>query len=312
MMGKKVFFTELLLLSFAILAYNVFPAKSSDTEAIISITPETQTFYKPTFTVTVNVTNATNVYAWQIRINFNATILNCTGVYTPDDSIFKLEQLAGIHIDNDAGYLMMGYSRMGDVPGINGSDTLAVITFEIKATIEEGELPFNLTFDQNLTYLLNPALEEMPKTLVGGAYTYIKDTTPPTIISVTQSPSPDNVQEDQDVIVHVNVTDVVSGVKNVTLYYTTDSQTWSSISMMFNETSGLYEAKIDGRTAGAIVKYYITACDYAENVAETSQYTYTVIPEFTPMFLLTFMATALLLLVFALKVFRVKNPYQKH
>jgi hypothetical protein len=312
MIGKKVVFIELLLLSIAVLAYDVFPAKSSDTEAIISITPEAQTFYKPTFTVTVNVTNATNVYAWQIRINFNATILNCTEVYTPDDSIFKLEQLAGLYIDNDAGYLMTGYSRIGDVPGINGSDTLAVITFEIKATIEEGEsLPFDLSFHPTLTYLLTPNLEEMPITLVGGAYTYIKDTTPPTIISVTQSPSPDNVQEDQDVIVQVNVTDVTSGVKNVTLYYTTDSQMWGSISMMFNETSGLYEAKIDGRTAGAIVKYYITAYDYAENVAETSQYTYTVIPEFTPMFLLTFMATALLL-VFALKAFKVKNPYQKH
>jgi len=308
MMGKKVFFIELLLLSFAILAHNVFPAKSSDTEAIISITPETQTFYKPTFTVIVSVTNATNVYAWQIRIHFNATILNCTEVYTPDDSIFKLEQLAGIYIDNDAGYLMTGYSRMGDVPGINGSDILAVITFEIKAAIEEGEsIPFDLSFHPTLTYLLNPNLEEMPITLVGGAYTYIKDTTPPTIVSVTQSPPPDNVQEDQEVIVQVNVTDVTSGVKNVTLYYTTDGQTWGSKSMVFNETSELYEARIDGRTAGAIVKYYITAYDYAGNVAETSQYTYTVIPEFTHAFLLTFTATTLLL-VFALKAFKVKNP----
>lgn len=308
MKNKKLVSIALLVFVVLISTYSISLVLSLQ-NPIISITPETQTFYTTTFNVNSTVTNATNVYAWQVRVEFNSTILNCTYVKTPDDSIFKLEQLSGIYIDNDLGYVMTGYSRLGDVPGKNGSGVLTVITFKIKAIVEEGDsLPFNLTYHTTLTYLLNPDMEEMPVNLVGGQYTFINDTTPPTIGTPTQDPPKENVQENQDVKVSVNVTDTASGVKNVTLSYTTNNQTWNNLPMeLVNETFGLYEVNITGRPIGTFVKYNITAYDYAENRADKESYTYIVIPEFTlTALILMFMTITLVAVAISKRRFKVK------
>jgi len=134
--------------------------------------------------------------------------------------------------------------------------------------------------------------EEFPHKILTG----IKlDKTAPMIEIPFRMPEND-VEPDQEVKVLVNVTDFVSGVKIVALYYTNDT-IWRSVPMAFNTTSALWEAIIPGHVEGTQVKYRIEAYDNAENVAVEDDagqcYTYTVIPEFPSVTML------LLLLIFS-------------
>ena len=115
----------------------------------------------------------------------------------------------------------------------------------------------------------------------------------------------DNVTIGEEVSVSVNVTDMQSGIKNVTLLYVVNNGTlWTSIPMNENSSTGLYESTIPGQAYGTWVKYKIVAYDNAENQAvkegESVIYIYQVIPEFPSAIILllftfaTSMATVLL------------------
>ena len=149
----------------------------------------------------------------------------------------------------------------------------------------------------------NAGNEELPhKTLTG-----IKlDKTVPTIGTPSRIPEGD-VEPDQKVKVLVNVTDSLSGIKNVTLSYNlNDSAVWIDSPMTFNSTTGLYETAIQVQQAHTLVRYEITAYDNAGNhmVEDNSgqYYVYTVIPEFTStMILLLFMIATLAVTVYKRK-----------
>jgi len=131
----------------------------------------------------------------------------------------------------------------------------------------------------------------------------IYDDEPPEIGIPLRTPSGD-VLPDQEVTIAVNVTDILTGVKNVTLYYTIDDGAhWDSIEMNYNPSSGLYEATIPGQDFGTIVKFKIEAFDNRENWwtkdGEDVNFVYEVVPEFPsalilPLFMLfTLIAVAL-------------------
>jgi len=41
-----------------------------------------------TFIITVNLTNVDDLYSWQVVLNFNGSVLNCTDVWIPEDNVF--------------------------------------------------------------------------------------------------------------------------------------------------------------------------------------------------------------------------------
>lgn len=89
--------------------------------------------------------------------------------------------------------------------------------------------------------------------------------------TLTRAPAGD-VQSSQSVTVSVNVTDAVSGVKNVTLHYSVDNSTsWTTLPMNHNDSTGFYEAVIPGQQSGTWVRYRVTAYDYAGNNAVFDQ-----------------------------------------
>jgi hypothetical protein len=109
-----------------------------------------------------------------------------------------------------------------------------------------------------------------------------EDSNAPFIGTPSRMPEGD-VLPNQKVEVFVNVTDVESGVKNVTLYYNlNNSQTWIARSMSHNSTS--YNATILGQPEDTYVRFKIVAYDYAGNNVtkngETLHCTYQVVSEF--------------------------------
>ena len=127
------------------------------------------------------------------------------------------------------------------------------------------------------------------------------DKTVPNIEVPSREPARD-VQRLQPVKISVNVTDALSGVKNVTLSYTTnDGATWTNLPMNYNSSTKLYEATIPGQEVGTWVRYKIVAYDNAENPATldgTEPYCkYPVIPEFPSTLILPLLMTITLLAV---------------
>jgi len=149
----------------------------------------------------------------------------------------------------------------------------------------------------------NAGNEELPHKVLTGIRL---DKTYPAIETPSRTPE-DNVLPEQSVKVSVNVTDIRSGVKNVTLFYTiNDGATWTVIAMNYNSSTNLYEATIPAQPAGTWVKYKILAYDQAENNATldgTQPYcTYQVVSEFPAAIILTmFMILSMLAVVFAKK-----------
>ncbi len=95
----------------------------------------------------------------------------------------------------------------------------------------------------------------------------ISDTTPPTISTPTIQPA--SPGSGDKVIVSVNVTDTGSGVKNVSVTFTTDNWKSANTTLLgsYNITNHVATAQIPAQQFGGHVEYYILAFDNAGNRA---------------------------------------------
>ncbi|PVX25908.1 MAG: hypothetical protein CW691_03145, partial [Candidatus Bathyarchaeum sp.] len=111
---------------------------------------------------------------------------------------------------------------------------------------------------------------------IGSAvYSYtVDDFVSPVISNVVQTPG--SPIPDQPVRVAATVTEPAdaSGVKKVTLWYTSNN-VWSSMSMSAN--GDVWAAYLPAKNAGYSASYYVEAFDNAGNSASTSTYSYTVV-----------------------------------
>ena len=99
------------------------------------------------------------------------------------------------------------------------------------------------------------------------------DNTPPEILSVEYKRNP---MSGQEVEVYVRVTDEASGVKDVTLTYSSDNGvTWYNITMQ-KIGGDTYYAKIPGHAAGTKIMFKVIAVDKLGNSIISSEYYYTV------------------------------------
>jgi len=135
---------------------------------------------------------------------------------------------------------------------------------------------------------------------------FSEDNTPP-LIGVPSRVPEGEVQPFQEVKVSVNVTDVESGVKNVTLFYTVnDGASWENRTMNLNTSTSLYEAAVPGQDAGTTVRFRIVAYDMAGNNATldgTQPYClYQVVPEFPSNMIWLWLPLLLTVFLFIVKV----------
>jgi len=102
----------------------------------------------------------------------------------------------------------------------------------------------------------------------------VGDFVPPVISNILQVPNSPYLSEIVKVSAKVTEPAEASGVKNVTLWYTTTG-TWSFIDMVMQD--GVWAADIPGQSGGLYVKFFVEAFDNAGNNAKTSAFGYTVI-----------------------------------
>ncbi|MCW4016794.1 MAG: PKD domain-containing protein [Candidatus Bathyarchaeota archaeon] len=125
------------------------------------------------------------------------------------------------------------------------------------------------------------AADTLGRTDVSALYSYtVDDFVAPVISNIAKSANSPNPKE--AVTVSANVTEPLeaSGVKEVILWYTTNT-VWSSIDMTMQD--GLWTATIPGQSAGTTVNFFVEAVDNAENSAKTSTSSYKVkVPNRSP------------------------------
>ena len=128
----------------------------------------------------------------------------------------------------------------------------------------------------------------------------ITDTTPPEIENVYQEPANDIVYPDDEVIVYANITDNLSGLKQVTLNYTTNNGTWFSVNAT-NLSENVWNTTIPAFLYCTDITYVIKAEDNAYNIITTEGMEYDtqyhVIPEFPSFLILPLFMIATLLAV---------------
>lgn len=164
-----------------------------------------------------------------------------------------------------------------------------VLPADFNLTSQDEEWMLTATFQSEL---FKPLEEDLLLTFIEGV--------PPEISDPIHEPAV-NVQVSQTVNVMVNVSDIGVGVNNVTLWYTINNGT-SWIPVPMNRTSlKTFQATIPGFDEGTHVSYKITAYDYAGNKAENNNnnnyYTYTIVPEYSFITILTILTLSTILIV---------------
>jgi len=150
-----------LMMSFVFVTFGVNSSLAEpSTEIYIDPTPVTA-YVCRNFTVALNIRDVTDLYAWEIKLSFNANLLECLGAtqgpFLPAPTIWVPPV-----INNTEGTVHMACSRMVP-PGQSGSGTLAYIEFHC-----DGPGQCDLVFLYPETFLLDSNLFTIPHSAVNG------------------------------------------------------------------------------------------------------------------------------------------------
>ncbi|RLC76780.1 MAG: hypothetical protein DRI61_12670, partial [Chloroflexi bacterium] len=166
-LNKKFLKVLALALLFSLILQNRTPityVQGQPQPTLISISPShVSVTSDEKFNLTINVNNVTDLYAWQIMLVFNTTVLNVTNAWLPwsSDYVFygKMSVRPGPVINNTVGYVLCGDSLMGEQETFNGSGMLCKIEFQPK-TLGTSSLNFlrPLEGEGSKTFLLDSNL----------------------------------------------------------------------------------------------------------------------------------------------------------
>ncbi len=107
-----------------------------------------------TFNTDIIITDVNNLYAWQIRLNFDPDVVQVDNVTegpflgsTGNETFFSPP-----NINNDKGYMIIGGTFMVPFPeeGVTGNGVLATIVFSVTG---RGRITLEFDEDENFSYL---------------------------------------------------------------------------------------------------------------------------------------------------------------
>lgn len=135
-------------------------------EVLISVEPHYNYYgVGQSFTVEVRVDNVQNLYAWQVLLTFNSSVLNVLSAVYASDHVFNGLQSVYVNpvINNVEGYVLHGACLLGNVEGVSGGGGLFEITF---AVVGPGESTLKIDTEGNIpegiaTLLLDSSLKDI-------------------------------------------------------------------------------------------------------------------------------------------------------
>ena len=139
------------------------PNLASAQTTIVSIEPSQVNLPTPsTFTLNITVANVTDLSAWQIKLAFDPSTLNCIEISVPEQNIFYGHDTIGIltKIDNLNGYIT-AFNGLWEPKGVNGSGALCQITFNA-SNVGITSIRFVDAMNLNGTYLVDSTNTVIP------------------------------------------------------------------------------------------------------------------------------------------------------
>ena len=136
---RKELITSTLLLTFTLLLLSVLALKfmvcikTSSSTPIICVDPQTSVgAVTQNFTVNINISDVIDLYGWEFKLGWNATVLDVVEVYegpflkSVGDTFFTYK------VNSTASYIIVDCTLLGLVPGVSGNGTLATVKFYVK------------------------------------------------------------------------------------------------------------------------------------------------------------------------------------
>jgi len=129
---------KFLLIMLSLLCISLFTMPVFAAEQSINVHPSHQEVdIGEEFTVTINVTDILDpgIFAYELRLYYDNTLMDATNAEIPDGHFFTPETTPGIFIvdpgtiNQDEGFVSFALTCMAPEPAKNGSGTLAVVTF---------------------------------------------------------------------------------------------------------------------------------------------------------------------------------------
>jgi hypothetical protein len=191
------------------------------------------------FNATIWVYDVANLFAYQVCLYYNSTLLNATRAWLPTWNpawVFYGKTTIGLPPTFKADYVQIGDSIMGTYPTFSGKGILCIIEFEIIYTPATGEISCNLNVNNTDTLLLDSNGNEILSIKTNGHYIYVYEKLSSTI-SITISPSTMNFGE------NTTISGVISPPRsaNVTLLYRPQGEAeWENLTIAPTNLEGRY------------------------------------------------------------------------
>ena len=116
------------------------------------------------FTINVRVSNVANLYGWEFKLGWNATILGLVNVTEGPFLNSTGQTLFSYKLNETEYHIVVDCSHLSDIPGTSGSGVLATVQFHVNET---GNCMLHL-YD---TDLLDPSGKDITHATSSGQFT---------------------------------------------------------------------------------------------------------------------------------------------
>lgn len=171
---KKSVLILILSLMLQTSVHSAIPTANSSPTATVYVNPSEVTDVAPgdTFSINIDIANVAGLAGWEIKLYYERDVLNTItategqflkSVVPPHNTTMFIPTI-NPNWNATHGRVYLGCTLWGQGPGASGSGTLASITFEV---VGVGQTPLSLPQDQ--TILVDPNVQDIPHTTVGGS-----------------------------------------------------------------------------------------------------------------------------------------------
>lgn len=84
------------------------------------------------FTVNINISDVVDLYGWEFKLGWNATILDVVDVREGSFLKSSSDTFFTFKVNNTAGYILADCTLLGNTPGVTGNGTLATVEFHVE------------------------------------------------------------------------------------------------------------------------------------------------------------------------------------
>ena len=209
--------------------------------------------------VSINITNASSIGAMDIRVAYNASILNATNVANGS----LIESLPAPIVAYHLGYMGINISFATFPETIDGDGELFIVTFDLI----DGEAGDSSTLEIAAeAYRGSVPIVEVPVTTVNGVITVtgVPDTTPPVITDVAnETPTPSSV----------TITWTTDEASDSLVKYGIDSDNYMDEAFDATMTTS-HAVQLSGLDPNTTYYFVVNSTDASNNWAESSEYSF--------------------------------------